>query len=279
MNIAISSHIHIQHKLTPQWLDQVQAAGIPAVEIFCAKQHFDWLDTRQIQELRAWFASNPLKLHSLHSPMYTDDIWGRSGSGAINICELEKRRRVVHVDEIKRALEFAEYVPFTYLIQHVGTPTETWDERKIDSTFSSLEELKSFAGNRGVKILLENIPNEMSTAERLNHLLRVTHLDINFVFDSGHANIMEGVQAAYEQMAPRIKSTHLHDNNGKQDQHLFPYSNTGGTIDWDKTIRMLRQHRDQYPLLLELREVAGQDNLLEAKRVLERFLDTPDEAE
>ena len=69
--------------------------------------------------------------------MYSDDVWGRSGPDAvINITEPVKFKRLQMVDEIKRALEVAETVPFRYLIQHLGVAGEEYDERKIDAAFS-----------------------------------------------------------------------------------------------------------------------------------------------
>ena len=61
------------------WLERIWHAGIPLVEIFCARQHLDYRDNAQIAELGHWFRDSDLKLHSLHSPMYNDDVWGRSG--------------------------------------------------------------------------------------------------------------------------------------------------------------------------------------------------------
>ncbi len=72
------------------------------------------------------------------------------------------------LDEIKRALEIAETVPFRYLIQHIGVDGEEFDDRKLDAAFTALEELSVFARQRGVEVLLENIPNRFSSAERLN---------------------------------------------------------------------------------------------------------------
>ena len=46
---------------------------------------------------------------------------------------------------------------------------------------------------------------------------------------SGHANIGDGVEAAFEMMKERIRSTHMHDNDGKADKHLFPLIGEGGT--------------------------------------------------
>jgi sugar phosphate isomerase/epimerase len=55
-------------------------------------------------------------------------------------------------------------------------------------------------------------------------------------------------------MKERIRSTHIHDNDGKADIHLFPFLSSGGTINWAETMRLLRSRPDQYPLLLELKE-------------------------
>src|SRR5580704_5992353 len=158
MNRVLSTHVCVNHRLTVAWLNKAMQAGIPAVEIFCARQHLDYRNRSQIVELGHWFRDSDLKLHSIHSPMYTDEIWGRSGPhAAINICELTKSKRMAQVDEIKRALEIAEIVPFRYMVQHLGAGGEEFDERKIDSAFSSLEEIMLFAGQRGVEVLLENI--------------------------------------------------------------------------------------------------------------------------
>jgi len=242
------------------WLSKAMQAGIPAVEIFCARQHLDYRNKSQVAELGHWFRDAELKLHSIHSPMYTDEIWGRSGPQAvINITERTKAKRMAAVDEIKRAIEVAETIPFRYMVQHLGVSEEEFDERKVDAAFSALEELMLFARHRGVEILLENIPNELSTAERLMSFVRTTHLDLHFVFDLGHANIGGGVAAEFEIMNERIRSTHLHDNDGQSDSHLFPFLAEGGTIDWKNTMKLLRSRPGQYPLLLELKEVDGME--------------------
>ena len=270
MDRVLSTHLFVNHRLTVAWLNRVMQAGIPAVEIFCARQHLDWRDRAQISELGHWFGDAELKLHSLHAPMYTDEFWGRSGPHSIvTITEPVKAQRLQMVDEIKRALEIAETVPFRYLIQHLGVSGEAFTDRKVDAAFSALEELSVFARQRGVQILLENIPNDLASAERLKYFVEVTHLDLGFVFDVGHANIGEGVEAAFDIMKDRIRSTHVHDNDGKSDKHLFPLLAEGGTVDWKQTMSLLRSRPGQYPLLLELKEVEGMDHPLD--RVNEVF--------
>jgi sugar phosphate isomerase/epimerase len=255
MEHVLSTHLLVNHRLNTVWLDRIWQAGIPAVEIFCARQHLDYRDRAQINELGHWFRDTKLKLHSLHSPMYTDEIWGRSGPNThINITEPVKSKRLDMLDEIKRALDISEVIPFRYLIQHVGAFEEEYDERKIDAAFTSLEELNLFAKARGVEVLLENTPNQLASAQRLVLFLEQTHLKLNFCFDVGHANMNEGVAAAFGILKDRIRSTHLHDNNGAEDSHLWPLHSKGGTIDWKETMGLLRSLPQQYPLLLELRD-------------------------
>ncbi len=276
MKLVLSSHLFVGHRLTTVWLERVRTAGFSAVEIFCARQHFDYRDKAQINELGHWFRDSELKLHSLHSPMYTDEVWGRSGPQAvIDITEPLKGKRIAMVDEVKRALEVADVVPFRYLVQHLGVTGQVLDQRRLDSAFSSLEEIKVFAGQRGVEVLLENTPNALSSAERLNLFLGETHLNLNYCFDIGHAHMTGNIAREFEQMKPRIRSTHLHDNDGVNDSHLFPGL---GTINWEKAMQMLEpglsSESFQYPLLLELREPAGVEHVVEeARRVVDKLLE------
>jgi sugar phosphate isomerase/epimerase len=266
MQRALSTHLFANHRLTTVWLDRIWQAEIPLVEIFCARQHLDYRNKAQISELGHWFRDAQLKLHSLHSPMYTDQIWGRSGpNSVITITEPVKSRRLEMVDEIKRALEISETVPFRYLIQHLGVAGEEFDERKIDYAFSALEEINLFARQRGVEVLLENTPNELANADRLLMFLDVTHLNVNVCFDVGHANIYGDVENEYRLLKPRIRSTHVHDNNSYDDSHLFPGA-SGGNVDWTRTMELLRSAPGQYPLLLELHEVADMPHPIESAR-------------
>src|SRR3569833_4259599 len=102
MDRVLSSHVIENHRLTTSWLGKVERAKINGVEIFCAKQHLDWRNSSQVTELGHCFRDSELWLHSLHSPMYTDERWGKSGPDThINITEHTKGDRIKWVDEIK----------------------------------------------------------------------------------------------------------------------------------------------------------------------------------
>jgi sugar phosphate isomerase/epimerase len=272
MDRVLSTHVICNHRLTTAWLNRLDTANISGVEIFCAPQHLDYRNKSQIGELGHWFRDSPLKMHSLHSPMYTDEIWGRTGPHThINITDRKKADRMRWVGEIKRALEIAEIVPFKYLVQHLGVGGQEFSEHAIEAAFTSLEELVVFAQQRGVEILLENTPNELSSAERLELFNTETHLHLNYVFDTGHAHIGAGIEHEFGIMKKRIRSLHVHDNDGKDDQHLFPLHEKG-TISWPATMDLLRSCPGQYPLLLELREVAEmQHPIAEIARVFDEL--------
>jgi sugar phosphate isomerase/epimerase len=270
MQHVLSTHLFTRHRLTTVWLERIWNAGFTGVEIYCERQHVDYRDKAQITELGHWFRDSPLTMHSLHAPLSSDDLGRRSGPNAvIDLTELVKARRLAAVDETKRAIEIAEEVPFRYLICHLGSLEQEMDLNRWDAGFSSLEELKVFAQQRGVELLLENIPNELSNAERLNEFQGMTHLNLGYCFDVGHAHLGRGVGYEFDLMKDRIRSTHVHDNDGKMDSHLFPGR---GTIDWTKAMSLLQSRGDQYPLLLELREAAGVEHPIdEARRAVDKL--------
>ena len=83
---------------------------------------------------------------------------------------------------------------------------------------------------------------------------------------------MEGVEPAFDRMKDRIRATHVHGNDGDTDTHLFPYIAEQDTVDWHKTMQLLRSRENQYPLTLELREVEGMAHpFVRVQEVLERL--------
>jgi Sugar phosphate isomerases/epimerases len=160
---AISSYVNIKDRLHPGLLESYARAGAEAVEIFAAKGHFNYSDRAHVRELAGWFKDSGVKLNSLHSPMFRDEHWNAHMSDPINFIDPDKRRRYEALDEIKRALEVAEILPFKFLVQHIGSSNEYFDEHKFDYAMTAVEHLRAFAKPLGVTVLVENIPNELST--------------------------------------------------------------------------------------------------------------------
>jgi len=163
MQRVLSTYRYIKQPLTPQLLSEISQAGVSGIEIFCAPQHFSYRDSQRVRELADALSEYQLELHSLHSPTERDLAPGRESGVPISISDPERIRRLDAVDEIKRALEVAETVPFRVLVQHMGHGRQMADPRLMDAAFSSLEHLTVFAKARGVTIALENTPSDMGS--------------------------------------------------------------------------------------------------------------------
>jgi len=117
---VLSTHLFLNHRLHPGLLELAERSGAQAVEIFAARQHFDYTSREQVMELAEWFRSNTLQPFSMHAPLYADREMGRAGAPALNVLHPEKSRRIDAMDEIKRALEAAEHIPLRNLVVHLG---------------------------------------------------------------------------------------------------------------------------------------------------------------
>lgn len=264
---AVSTYIYVKERLHPGLLDKLTQGGAQAIEIFAARQHLDYANRKQhVREIADWFRTSGIPLHSVHSPMFSDYEWGQSGGPPVNIAATDRPHRIDAMDEIKRALEIAEQVPFRFLIQHVGTGSETFSERKFDAAMSSLEHLHAFAKPLGVRLLVENIPNELSQPDRLVELIETSHIaDMGVCFDVGHAHIMSDVAGAFEILKKHIRSTHVHDNAKDRDSHLWPGQ---GSINWKETMELLRSAPQTPAVLLE---IEGEDHINPVPKITEAF--------
>ncbi|HTS36217.1 MAG TPA: sugar phosphate isomerase/epimerase family protein [Candidatus Solibacter sp.] len=270
MQRAVSTYLFVKERLHPGILDGLARNGVQAVEIFAARQHLDYANRKQhVKEIADWFRGSGIPLNSVHSPLYADYEWGRAGAPPVNVASTDRASRVEAMDEIKRALEIAEQIPFRFLVQHLGTPNESFSEKKFEAAMTSIEHLRAFAKPLGVRILLENIPNELSTPDRLVELIRGAHFDdVGVCFDFGHANLMSTVREGFEILRNYIQSTHVHDNDRLKDSHLWPGQ---GTIDWKEAIELLRSAEHRPPLLLELGEDEKVNALEKLKEAFEKL--------
>jgi sugar phosphate isomerase/epimerase len=246
---ALSTYLFIKRRLTPALLADIAGHGIASVEIFCARAHFNYSSSDAVREIAAALRDHNLSLHALHAPAERDFNPMHESSAPLSISDLERVRRLEAVDEIKRALDVAEYLPFPYLVLHMGSSRDAAEEHRFDAAFSSLEHLHIFAKERGVTIALENTPGELATPENLRHFIVRTRLTgVRMCFDIGHAHLEEGVLKSLEPMREFLVTSHIHDNHGIKDEHLLPYD---GTIDWKAALPALPEN---LPLVFELKE-------------------------
>ncbi|HWR36201.1 MAG TPA: sugar phosphate isomerase/epimerase family protein [Clostridia bacterium] len=246
----MSTYVHVRERLHPGLLDELSRGGAQAIEVFASRGHFDYTNRQHVREIANWFGTSGVEFNSMHSPMFNQTDWGNNGAPPLNIASIDRKSRIDAMDEIKRAIEVAEQVPFRFLIQHIGTGGENYDEHKFDAALTSLEHLRAFAKPLGVRLLVENIPNELSTPDRLLELIRISHFeDVGVCFDFGHAHLGEGVEVEFDLLKEHIRSTHVHDNKKDRDTHLWPGD---GSIDWTQAMELLHSAPHVPPILMEI---------------------------
>jgi len=267
MQQGISTHVFLSQRLTTGLLDALRGSGAASIEVFAARHHFDYTDRGAVRDVADWFKSNGVDA-TLHMPLFAaedEENWSRHTAPTLNLIDPNKNGRIETMDEVKRALEAAELVPFKSCVLHLGQREDRWDTRALDDSLTAIEHLKAFASPLGVKLLLENLTNGVSAPAHLMEILRVGHFDnVGVCLDVGHANLMDGgVAEAFAVMESRIAELHLHDNHGidggRGDEHLWPAMEderkvAAGTIDWGELYKLTAKLPDTVVGTLEVVE-------------------------
>ena len=250
MKQGLSTHLFVEEKLSLERLKEVRAFGFDTLEIFALKPHFDYQDKKLAADLATWLRDQPGFLQSLHTP-FCMDYQARASREWLSIADPERFRREKAVDEIRRSLEFSEKVSFLFAVVHMGAPEDRFSHRHLDAIYHSLETLLPFAAARGVKLALENIPNELSPVERIRQFLEDAQLpEVGICFDSGHSHLRADPHGEIRDGEGWIVATHLHDNHRKKDEHLLPFD---GDIDWAKVLEAFEDIQYSGSLIMELK--------------------------
>lgn len=137
---------------------------------------------------------------------------------------------------------------------------------------TALEHLRAFANPLGVKLLVENLQNEVTHPTNILEILNTGHFkDIGVCLDVGHAHLIDGVMPALAELKDRIHSSHLHDNKGDRDSHLWPGD---GAIAWDETLEGLKNAAQAPAGVLEIHyglEDTPETVAQKAAKIFERF--------
>jgi sugar phosphate isomerase/epimerase len=161
----------------------------------------------------------------------------------ISFVDPERRHRESAMDEIKRSLELTDAMPVSYVVFHLGNPHDSFNPVVFDYAYAAVSRIREFAG---VRVMVENIPNEISTIERIVEFKRVAEVpDIGICYDTGHA-YLQGVTGSLE----HIHTTHVHDNHRERDEHLWPFE---GSLDWPALIEKLVLAKYAGPMIFEAR--------------------------
>ena len=268
---GISTHLYIGDRLERDHLVEIAAHGFDSVEVFAVKSHFDYRDRRAAIALAEWLDDTRLRLHSMHAPIARDYAAG-AWKDNLSLAATDDARRKAAVEETLAVLDVAAAVPFSTLVLHGGIPEPYGGaaDNHLGSLVRSLEELAPVAERYSVRLAVEVIPNAISTPGALVDLVE-SDLDaeLGICMDVGHARLMGDVVDAIETCSGHLVTTHIHDNRGRNDDHLMPGK---GTIDWDATLLAFQKIGYDGVWMFELAAAAERRPVLEqAVKVRERF--------
>jgi len=272
MQPGISTHVFLPQRLHPGLLDALHRSGARTIELFAARQHFDYTDRAQVREIAAWFRDTGTRA-TLHQPIFTpeqSERWSRHVTPTLSLISRDKGERIEAMDEVKRALEVAEHMPVAAITLHLGLKDDPWNTPAIDNSLTAIEHLKAFAHPLGIRVLIENLQNDVTTPEHILEILHVGHFDnVGVTLDVGHAHLSDtGLEHAFELLKPRIGELHLHDNHGLRDEHLWPGT---GSIDQAALARLTASLPAETPGILEIAYDLNETADSAAKKATEAF--------
>lgn len=271
MHFGISTHLYHQQRLTRDHLAQIAGYGFEAVELFATRSHFDYHDAAAISQLAQWLKETGLALHAIHAPI--TDRFGDSSATMFSTAASDGARRQMAVREAEAALAIAKVIPARFLVVHLGVPgahAASGDNSRAAGARSA-EEICTLAEPLGVRVALEVIPNDLSSAQALVTMLErdFDGATVGLCMDFGHAHLMGDVADAIEIAAEHLVTTHVHDNKRRDDDHLVPYQ---GTIDWPAALVTMLKIGYDGTYLMELANTGSPTAVLEeARRARQRI--------
>ncbi|MDB5353364.1 MAG: sugar phosphate isomerase/epimerase [Planctomycetota bacterium] len=225
-------------------LEVARQIGATCVEVLP-----DWPNLPDPIALRTLIADGGFTVHSAHA------CWGGRSILAprVDLGSIEPPTWEASLEDLKRCLDWLRDAGGTHLIIHPGglsDPEQTAGRR--DALTRGLTSLAKHIGRSGLVVCVENMPPGVHPGSRMDELVEivtdVADPAVGLAIDTGHANMVATAGSETRIAGRWLRSTHVHDNNGRQDVHEPPGH---GTIDWPAWIEALDAISYSGPIMLE----------------------------
>jgi len=242
-----------------EWIPKIEEAGLDGWEI--VDEGAQKLNEENLEKFRDILSTTDLEI-SVHAPFsdmnlasVNDGIWRET------------------LRQMSESLEMSCRIGAEVVVAHPGhysplglqLPEVVW-ERCV----SSFRELSKKAEDLGIKLCVENMTSAFMMLckhpEEIKELLdEIESESLSFVLDVGHAhtngNLFEFLKIE------RIEHMHVHDNHGKEDEHLAVGE---GSIDWRRFAEELKKRDYRKALVFEVRTL---EEAVKSRKVLESLLE------
>jgi len=168
----------------------------------------------------------------------------------VNFGSSHEKARRGWIEEAKDMIHVASELNIRLLNFHfnarLGRVGATEESRKVflRNFVSSMKELTQFAETEKLALMLENVPpaggRPLESIDYFSEVMKALpsllfHLDVAHAFIE---NRIKGVREYIDAFGDRLVHVHMHDNHGKEDEHL-PLGM--GKIDFRKVARFLKE--------------------------------------
>jgi sugar phosphate isomerase/epimerase len=162
--------------------------------------------------------------------------WGGQSIAArrVDLASTDDQTRLASLDDLRRCIDWTRQAGGRHLVIHPGGLSDP-DERmaRSDALARSLIALADHASNPDFFLCVENMPPGVFPGSRMADLAaivaEVDHPKVGLAIDTGHAHLVDSPASETRAAGALLRTTHVHDNHGRQDVHLPPGQ---GTIDW-----------------------------------------------
>lgn len=209
----------------------------------------DWSDYPDPIRLKVRAADLGFAIHSAHG------CWGGQSIRAprVDLGSPDAATHRASLDDLRRCLDWLAGAGGSCLVVHPGGLSDPDDERaRRDALARGLTALVDHVEGSGLSVCVENMPPGVHPGTRMADLSAlVAELDrpaLAVALDTGHAHITASPAEETRAAGRWLRTTHVHDNNGRQDTHEPPGV---GTIDWTAWVAALDEIGYRGPIMLE----------------------------
>lgn len=169
----------------------------------------------------------------------------------------EPAARRATLDALRRQLDAFAAIGVKVAVLHPGGNAAFAagcpDDEIAAGRTAALHELLDHLDGSGMAIALETMYDRPFGATELLRVIEAAgnHPKLGVCMDTGHLNLIGHRPAEFADRVGRLLlATHIADNHGSRDEHLFPYSGYA-TVDWPATLDALRRNRYAGPFNFE----------------------------
>ena len=222
-------------------LEILQKAEVQKIEI-----HASFLldkKEKKLLELKKELEESGISVYSVHAP------FGQKNDLSNPYFKIRKRTISQHI-AVMKSMDIAK-IPI--LTIHPGGRVEKEEDMPLREELfkKSLERLLKEAENLKIKLAIENmLPMHPGyKTETIKQIIdKFSSSFLGVCFDTGHANVGEGVNEEFQIIKEKVLDFHIHDNDGTQDTHLQP---PYGNINWAEFFTAVENTAYKGPLMIE----------------------------